>query len=252
MFFTLIDFITLGFLKKKKWISIIYFPVYWIFSFITLSFLYRPLVYNFLDNKFGKRLSFSLVPIYILIALATSLKYKTSNYFSTDITSNEYVANNNNYEDLLDKNNGFINNVSIQSKVISDNYVKVFVLFSENIEDYIFSYNPKLKPEKDKRGLSSDVSFGNNSISSKKRDSLRRAYLNTFNTIYSVKIDSLNYKTDFILAYSKKDELGFETYVSAKTLEEGKHVLEVNRLRMRNDDTTQRLVSRIPFWYFKD
>ena len=54
---TFIDFITLGFLKKKKWISKIYFPVYWVFSIITLSFLYRPLVYNFLDNKFGRRLS---------------------------------------------------------------------------------------------------------------------------------------------------------------------------------------------------
>ena len=52
MFFTLIDFIKLGFLKKKKWISAIYFPMYWVFGFITLSFLYRPLVYNFLDNKF--------------------------------------------------------------------------------------------------------------------------------------------------------------------------------------------------------
>jgi hypothetical protein len=38
MLITFIDFITLGFLKKKKWISKIYFPIYWVFSFITLSF----------------------------------------------------------------------------------------------------------------------------------------------------------------------------------------------------------------------
>ena len=38
MMLTFIDFITLGFLKKKKWISKIYFPIYWVFSFITLSF----------------------------------------------------------------------------------------------------------------------------------------------------------------------------------------------------------------------
>ena len=103
MFFTLIDFITLGFLKKKKWTSRIYFPIYWIFSFITLSFLYRPLVYNFLDNKFGKRLSLALVPFYILITLGISLNYNVSNYLGTDMTSNDFVANNNNYEDLLNE-----------------------------------------------------------------------------------------------------------------------------------------------------
>ncbi|MBE9488773.1 MAG: hypothetical protein IMY67_00645, partial [Bacteroidetes bacterium] len=252
MFFTLIDFITLGFLKKKKWISRIYFPVYWVFSFITLSFLYRPLVYNFLDNKFGKRLSFALVPFYILIALATSLKYNVSNYLGSDMTSNEYVANNNNYEDLLNEKNGFIDNVAIQSKVISDNYIKVFVLFSENIEDYIFNYNPKLEPEEDSRGLSSDITFGNNFQSSRKRDSLRRAYLKTFNDIYSVKIDTIKYNTDFIITKSAKGKLGFETYVSTKTLAEGKHLLKVSRLRIRKADTTNWNVSKIPFWYYKD
>ena len=49
MFLTFIDFVTLGFLKKKKWIAKIYFPVYWTYSFITLSFLYSPFPYNFAD-----------------------------------------------------------------------------------------------------------------------------------------------------------------------------------------------------------
>ena len=54
---TIIDFKTSRKLKKKQWISKIYFPFYRLFSIVTLSFLYRPLVYNFLDNKFGKRVS---------------------------------------------------------------------------------------------------------------------------------------------------------------------------------------------------
>lgn len=251
MLFTLIDFITLGFLKKKKWLSKIYFPIYWVFGFITLSFLYRPLVYNFLDNKFGKRLSFALVPFYILIALATSLKYNVSNFIGNDMTSNEYIANNNNYEDLLNDSNEFIDNVAIQSKVIADNYVKVFVLYSRNIEDNIFKFNPKLKPEEDNRGLSSGIEFGNNFMfNGKKRDSLRRAYLKTFNDMYSVKIDTITYDSDFIIAKSKKGNLGFETYVSTKDLMDGKHLLRVNRLRIKKSDTINLRVSRIPFWYY--
>ncbi|OUS01984.1 hypothetical protein A9Q86_04850 [Flavobacteriales bacterium 33_180_T64] len=249
MFFTLIDFLTLGFLKKKKWLSIIYFPIYRVFGFITLSFLYRPLVYNFLDNKFGKRLSLALVPFYILIALATTLKYNISNFLGNDMTSNEYVANNNNYEDLLSDSDGFIDHVAIQSKVITDNYVKVFILFSENIEDNIFRFNPKLEPDEDSRGLRSSITF---SYANLKRDSLRQAYLKTFNDIYSVKIDTIKYDSDFIIAKSKKGNLGFETYVSTKDLIDGKHLLKVNRLRIKKGDTTNWNVSKIPFWYYEN
>ena len=253
MLFTLIDFLTLGYLKKKKWLSTIYFPVYWVFGFITLSFLYRPLVYNFLDNKFGKRLSIALVPFYILIALGTTLRHNVSNILRHDMTSNEYVANNNNYEDLLHDSDGFIDHVAIQSKVISDNYVKVFVLFSENIEDRIFKFNPELEPDEDSRGLRSRITIGNRRrLKRGERDSLRRAYLKTFNDMYSVKIDTIKYDADFILSKSKKDDLGFETYLNTKDLIEGKHILKVNRLRIKKGDTTNLNVSKIPFWYYKD
>ena len=169
------------------------------------------------------------------------------------MTSNEYVANNNNYEDLLYDSNEFIDHVTIQSKVIADNYVKIFVLYSENIEDYIFNFNPELEPEEDSRGLSSGVTFGNNfTLKRGERDSLRRAYLKTFNDIYSVKIDTIEYNSDFIIAKSKKGNLGFETFVSTKDLIEGKHILKINRLRIKKGDTTNLNVSKIPFWYYKN
>ncbi len=252
MLFTVIDFITLGFLKKKKWLSKIYFPIYWVFSFITLSFLYRPLVYNFLDNKFGKRLSFVLVPFYILITLMTSLKHKTSNYFSIDSTSTEIIANNNNYEDLLTETS-FIDDVAIQSKVITDAYVKVFVQFNENIENRMYNYNQGLKPKEDKRGLGSNITInGGPIIDIRKRDSLRKEYIKTFNDIYYVKIDSTVYDNEFIFASNIQNKPGFETYIPTKNLTEGKHVLRVRRRAIQNQDTTYRNVATIPFWHFKD
>jgi len=253
MFFTLIDFITLGFLKKKKWISRIYFPIYWVFSFITLSFLYRPLVYNFLDNRFGKRLSFALVPFYILIALTQTIRYKTSNYFDSNSTSTEIIANSSNYEDLLTEGQ-FIDDVAIQSKVITDAYVKVFVLFSENIEDRMYTYNQGLKPAEDKRGIGTNMTFSSNGIpfiESAKKDSLRREYLKTFNNIYYVKIDTTVYSPEFIISENNK-KLGFESYVPTKKLSEGKHILRVRRRTIQNQDTTYRNVATIPFWYFKN
>jgi len=248
MFFTLIDFITLGFLKKKKWISRIYFPMYWIFSFITLSFLYRPLVYNFLDNKFGRRLTFALLPFYFLVATTLTLGYKTSNYLNSSTTSNEIIANSSNYEDSLGEG-GFIDDVAIQSKVITDAYVKVFILFSENIENRMYHYNEGLKPVDDDRGLGTNMTFNNTFVD---KDSLRREYIKTFNTIYYAKIDTTKYQAEFIFAENKNNKLGFESYISTNNLNDGKHTLKVNRMAIKDQDTTYWNLATIPFWYFKD
>ena len=37
---TFFDFLTQGLLKKNKWVAKIYFPFYWVFRYLTLSFLY--------------------------------------------------------------------------------------------------------------------------------------------------------------------------------------------------------------------
>nr|WP_321233616.1 hypothetical protein [uncultured Psychroserpens sp.] len=251
MIFTFIDFITQGWLKKKKWTSKIYFPIYWVFSFITLSFLYRPLVYNFLDNKFGRRLSFVLLPVYLLILVLTSFSYKFSNYFERIDYSTEHMASSGNYLNLIDEKNTSINGVAISSKVISEPYINVFMLFTDNLENNVFNYNPNLKPEKDRRGLTSNIISINdtdwNSINQTKRN-----YIKTVNDIYSVKIDSVNYDSEFVLTESKQKNLGFETYIKINDLEEGKHLLKVMRKRIKKGDTVQQYIRQIPFWYFKD
>ena len=253
MLLTFIDFLTQGFLKKKKWISKIYFPFYWVFSFVTLSFLYRPLVYNFLDNKFGKRISFMLFPIYVGIFVLTSIEDRRSNYIDELKNSNSYYSNNNNYEDMLNEEGKFIKTAAVSSKVIRDPYLKVFMTYSDAIEDRIFSRNESLKPEKDKRGLYSDIVFVSSGIK-KNKDSLRKVYLKTFNDTYKVVIDSVQYKSDFILGESNtiESEFGFETYIDIKNLSEGKHLLKLQRDAYKEKDTTTVTFRTIPFWYFND
>lgn len=251
MFLTFIDFATQGWLKKKQWISRIYFPIYWVFSFITLSFLYRPIVYNFLDNKFGKRISLLLIPIYITLLVFTSFNYKSSNYFHRDVNSNEIIANSSNYEDLLTEKDDFASDITISSKVITENYIDVFILFDDDIENQVFEFNPSLKPKEDVRGFSSDIVFSTNFIW-KKRDSLRKAYMKTVNEIYSIKIDSVEYKSEFIISNNTKKQRGLETFVGIKGLPEGKHLLKIIRKQIRKKDTGSYVRKRIPFWYYPD
>ncbi|GLU45630.1 hypothetical protein [Allomuricauda sp. NBRC 101325] len=255
MILTFIDFITQGWLKKKKWISRIYFPIYWIFSFITLSFLYRPLVYNFLDNRFGKRLILLLTPIYLAILLITTLGYRNSNYLDKELNSSSIFANKENYFDMLTDEEDFPGRLVIPSKVITEPYLKVFVPFSENIENRIFAFNDSLKPKNDRRGLSSSIKINTNwsdeITSARQKDSIRKAYLKTFNTIYSFKIDTLNLDEDFIITTGKHNILGFETYLNIKELEEGKHLLKLIRQRKEKDTIARYADAAIPFWNFK-
>ena len=86
----------------------------------------------------------------------------------------------------------------------------------------------------------------------KKRDSLKREYLKTFNSIYFTQIDSLRFKSDFIIGKSKKGTLGFETYLKTLNLKEGKHIFKLKRYRVIDTDTTILTIAKIPFWYFKN
>ncbi|KAB1159878.1 hypothetical protein F7018_06080 [Tenacibaculum aiptasiae] len=250
--FMFIDFITQGYLKKKKWLSKIYFPFYWVFSYLTLSFLYRPLVYNFLDNKFTRRISFFLIPIYIVISIFNSVKLQKSNYIdSTKFNSNLYIDNRE-YEDLRIKENDFVSNASIQSKVITDPYIKFFKVFNENVEDRVYNYTPSLKPKEDKRGFKTGIQFSSRkSISRKKRDSLAIKYVEALNEMYKIQIDTTLYDTDFLISKNKQNQVGFETYIPTKTLSEGKHILRLKRKRIRKKDTLQVTDITIPFWFYK-
>ncbi len=252
MFLTFIDFITQGYLKKNKWLSKLYFPFYWVFSFITLSFLYRPLVYNFLDNKFGKRLSLILTPIYFIIILTSSINYNRSNYLSINRDSKINYGNIRNYDDLIIEKGEFIRNVSIPSKVIEKPYLNIFIEYDEDIEDAIFDFNEGLKPKDDIRGLKSGIVFSNQSFNRIKKDSLELEYIKTLKSIYKIKIDTLNFTNiEFIFSQNKNKQLGFETVLNIENLQKGKHVLFISRLEKDNNSIENIPVASIPFWYYK-
>lgn len=247
--FVFIDFITQGYLKKKEWSSFLYFPLYRVFSIITLSFLYRPLVYNFLDNKFGKKIILILIPVYIFGFYLTTINNVRSNYISNEKTSSIYYSSTNNYINSLgDKQ--YIKGAAIQSKIITNNYLKIFIPFRKKMEDIILEQNKDLKPIKDKRGLQSN--FFTSNTNTQKRDSITAIYLKAFQKTYFLKIDSLQINPTFLVT-EINNQLGLETVVSLKDFTQGKHIININRnsiskktKRIENED-----VIHIPFWYYK-
>jgi disulfide oxidoreductase YuzD len=255
---TLFDYLTQGLLKKNKWVASVYFPFYWVFSYLTLSFLYRPLYYNLIDNKFGRRVSFLLLPFYLSVLFISNI-YKEQSRFITysSITSNAIRANSQNYEDLVEKNDLFISALTIQSKIICDPFIKVKIPISKYIEDNIMDFNESLRPYQDKNLYKSTMDLFGSTIESTFKgntDSLHLEFMKSFQDIYSIKIDSIPYKLDFVIVDEddrKNPSIGFETYIGTNNLTEGKHVLVYSRYKHPNTDSII-TIREIPFWYYKD
>ena len=150
----LIDFFTLGAFKKIKdnTVSSVYIWIYRFFSTVSLSFLYRPLLLNFIDNSYTRKLFFLAIP-YGLVLLGISGIY-TERYpyfpsfdsrtnYSSVISENAIVWNY--YDDLrTEHHNTFrsgdrlaaktkINYVSLNRlEHTSRSEMKIFLEYREN------------------------------------------------------------------------------------------------------------------------
>jgi len=78
-----IDLISLGIFKKIKEdnVSKAYYYLYRYFSFITLSFLYRPLLYNFIDHPFTRKLFYLSIPYIFIVIGGYTMFENVSNPF---------------------------------------------------------------------------------------------------------------------------------------------------------------------------
>lgn len=77
----IIDFLSLGKIKKIKWLSRFYLPFYRFYSMISFAWVYRPLYYNMVDNPLGKKVMLSILPYLIAFGLFSIIDYNESKYY---------------------------------------------------------------------------------------------------------------------------------------------------------------------------
>ncbi|NKI33463.1 hypothetical protein [Croceivirga thetidis] len=258
-----VDFIGMGVLKKGNLRPKIYMPIYRFFGIITLSFLYRPLVYNFLDQKRAKWLATFILPAYILgSVLVSSFKKQQSNYLGENPESSTIYASTSNYEDVIDENDELVDFAVIPSKVITTPYLPLKVPYTSFKEDAVFKQDSTLNPEKDRRGyrfnarkidlFGAQFQFNNgpNDFEEQKK------YLKVFNNMYKIMIDSTVIEKEFIYTTNENERLQFETFLDISHLENGKHLLYVVGPRGQTAFFEQKIINdtivTIPFWYFKN
>jgi len=259
--FLVIDFLGMGILKKNEMTAKLYYPIYRVFNIISLSFIYRPLVYNFLDQKKARWVAIYILPFYFVISLFFGLTgNQNSNFQVINQASSSTFINKLNYEDQLIEKEDMIDFISISSKVIDKPYMKIFVGFNNFIEDAIIKTDTTLKPENDKRGFSfqPEKMFQSMGLTNDPKKAVlkkQQKFLNVMNRIFKIKIDTMYFEKEFILTNNQNDRFGFETYIDLEGLEKGKHLVRVigpANKKQKGTKTDIDTLKTIPFWYFPE
>jgi len=94
-----IDFVTLGWLKKLRWVNRPYYYLYIFMGWATLARFYRPLYYNLIDNRFGRRLALLLPVVILLIMVGVSIEQIKYGYFPVMAGDGKVWQDSYNYDD---------------------------------------------------------------------------------------------------------------------------------------------------------
>jgi hypothetical protein len=240
-----IDFMTLGWIKKRKSIAKLYYPIYRFFSFVTLSSVYRPLYYNLIDNKYGRNVVLFLIPYLVIFTLISSMSFETHAYLpenrDAQTLANDY------YDDSWDNKN-VVHSASIGSKYVNNGFIELFLPYNGRIDDDVIALLcPELEPSK--KGV---FFFRENNMERNTKDA--ETALDCHKQRFKVFVnDSLlnNLSYKFFNHRERKNE-GLITVLDVNFLPRGEHALIIHVLLREDHSGKDTLVMRpsktIPFW----
>lgn len=135
----LIDFSSLGWLKKKRWLRRAYFPFYRVMGVITLARAYRPFYYNLIDHPFGRRLVKWLWVIIFGSLIMVSISITRYTYYPTTEVAGS-VINPDYYLDEGEGRNFSVARPSIASRYAERDYLAVFIPYQPVAHDRFIEY----------------------------------------------------------------------------------------------------------------
>ncbi|MGK0364303.1 MAG: hypothetical protein ACI85O_001360 [Saprospiraceae bacterium] len=259
----LIDFIFIGFFKKKKILAKIYYPFYRLYNLFSFSFLYRPVYYNFIDNKYGRNYVKVIIP-YLIILLVLSgginigeLKYIPDYGKGVNWIQSDY------YDDTRIEENGesLSLSVSLPSMHIKENFLPVFLRYTDfptkrALEEICPTFTGYERSEARLAAFEGfSASFGErqetmtgdeeNNTHKIKADSA----LVCVAQIYEVQIDSIKYSNPDYLFHKHPDLewRGIVTYLDIEEFSRGMHTLKVIQKTDYRDSAFVKRTFEIPF-----
>lgn len=228
----ILDVLFFGWFKKYVTLSRWYYPIHRFFSIISLSFLYRKEWMTLLSNvkkwklylifAFYFVLSFVIVsndigtffnsPGLLKFEWSESRKFLGLDTWRRKIYSERY--------DNLRKEGNMVFDMALESDVIKDRYLKLFVVYKYLFDDALGAIlkNNGVKDGNTIRRLPRDQYI--------EQDSLTAASLNEFFTV--LLNDNVISKLDWsFYDHPRTGERGFVTYIDMKNMPSGKYYLEL-------------------------
>ncbi|MFT4785395.1 MAG: hypothetical protein ACI8QD_000083 [Cyclobacteriaceae bacterium] len=233
-FVSTVDFVTIGFFRRYKWVAKIYWPFYWLASLLTLSRFYRSVYYGLISNvnRWG------VFTFFIVFCFATVFIFnmsKESSYPGDGLSSITYWSNtlgygafNGYYDDQNQEK--FSVRASIPSDVIDGNVLRLFVVAHVDNQDSITAWTKKL-PQK--------IKFDSLKGAAKMSEAVR--------TYFRVKIDDSEYD-DLPMKFhfkSHTQQKGYLFYIDISGLNRGLHDLT---LSVPRGESAFQIAAKIPFY----
>lgn len=226
-----IDFLTLGGLKRVKWLQPIYYPIYRVMSFLMLAPFYRHIYYAFVSNFPKWKILIGVIAYLLLSFFIVFYIDNTQNSDDTTFSGIDFYSRtrgmhkfHGHYESLNDGN--YSVRAHIQSDIITGNTIRLFVVHDAAYEEDI------------KKACAYDENLKNN-----KRDSMGLACMDHFYRLY---LDDSVYQHSPWNYHEKQEtkQKGITCWVDVRDLQEGTHKLQI---RIARRDFKQ-IHSEIPFY----
>ncbi|MCP4458577.1 MAG: ABC transporter permease [Cytophagales bacterium] len=247
----MIDYFTLGFFKRIKWFSKIYYPFYRFYNVITLSSLSRS-IYYYMISKFSKK-KIRLVYAFagLIMFFLVMFEFDQHQYFPN--RTNEYFAPLNSYDDQRPEDD-YIGKISIASSFYDRPHFQVFLrydaadnsLIKGQCEDFVPLKDDGLNWKLSFKAVDGNVSIGGSDYSDENFEKL----LDCQSSIYQISINDsvyqdLNYH---FYVHPAKEQKGLLTTIPTDAFLEGENLLKVKKIQ---DDSTKSVTdfASVPFWY---
>lgn len=229
-----LDTLTLGGLKKIKWLQPIYYPIYRFFNFISLSSIYNALYYHLL-TRFRKRYLMLAISLYVgIFFLGPLFTYNGYRFYPDNATNSELFTNT--YDDQRSPREQ-IGNASISSLIIKDQFLPVFIRYNNNQNEVLLKNCQDYQPSK-KSDLISGIRISKNefTISSPTvPEDDPEKLLNCLQQHYKIYLnDSLFQQTDFYFfkQNGEIEEKGLKTILDIEHLPRGKNLLKITHMAL--------------------
>ncbi|MFY0652190.1 MAG: hypothetical protein JXQ96_09165 [Cyclobacteriaceae bacterium] len=218
----LVDFLTLGPLKRWKWSSKIYYPIYAVISILTLSPLYRNIYYVLISSFKKWKIILFIFGFLIITFFGVRENGRLGNFLWHQSRINYYGFSKSHSTspetyDIFNYRSGFKRG-SIQSDIIKDDVLRLFITHRADHEDSIMAVAQRANI----KNWNSDEKMNSSEI-----DSLKLAGMKLF---YQVSVDDSLYADQKWLFFNEpiNNQRGILTYVDISNISKGTHYVSID------------------------